>query len=83
MAMARASLVRSSLVLAAGTAGRHLPRSYGRDAGEAYARVSFKNERAFNVIAHVRDWEHAETVRRRCLQTVRFFVLQVDCKGPG
>ena len=29
-------------------------------------RVSFKPERVFNVIAHVRDWEHAETVRRRC-----------------
>ena len=32
--------------------------------------VSFKPEWAFNVIAHVRDWEHAETVRRRCLRTV-------------
>ena len=28
--------------------------------------VSFKPEWAFNVMAHVRDWEHAETVRRRC-----------------
>ena len=28
--------------------------------------MSFKPEWAFNVIAHVRDWEHAETVRRRC-----------------
>ena len=28
--------------------------------------MSFKPERAFDVIAHVRDWEHAETVRRRC-----------------
>ena len=28
--------------------------------------VSFKPEWAFNVIAHVRDWEHAETVRRHC-----------------
>ena len=53
-----------------GFRGRHLPSSYGRDAGEAYARVSFKPERAFNVIAHVRDWEHAETVHRRCLRTV-------------
>ena len=78
--------------LAAGTAaavqndgfrGRHLPSSYGRDAREAYARVSFKPERAFNVIAHVRDWEHAETVRRRCLRTVRGFVLQVECTGQG
>ena len=31
-----------------------------------HARVSFKLERVFNVIAHVRDWDHAETVRRRC-----------------
>ena len=58
-----------------GFRGRHHPSSYGRDAGEAYARVSFKPERAFNVIAHVRDWEHAETVRHRCLRTVRGFVL--------
>ena len=48
-----------------------------------HARVSFKPERAFNVIAHVRDWEHAETVRRRCLRTVRGFVLHVECTGPG
>ena len=61
--------------------GRHLPSSYGRDAGDAYARVSFKPERAFNVIAHVRDWEHAETVRRRCLRTVGGFVLEVECTG--
>ena len=35
------------------------------------------------VIAHVRDWEHAETVRRRCLRTVRGFALHAECTGPG
>ena len=91
--MAMARFVGAFLAgLAAGTAaavqndgfrGRHLPSSHGRDAGEAYARVSFKPERAFNVIAHVRDWEHAETVCRRCLRTVGGFVLQVECTRPG
>ena len=50
--------------------GRHHSSSCGRDAGETLVRVSFKPERAFNVIAHVGDWEHAETVRRRCPRTV-------------
>ena len=48
-----------------GARGRHPSSSWGEDAG-GHARVSFKPERAFNVIAHVRDWEHAETVRRPC-----------------
>ena len=42
----------------------------GTRGGETLARVSLKPERAFNVIAHDRDREHAETVRRRCLRTV-------------
>ena len=49
-----------------GFRGRHHSSSCGRDAGETLVLVSFKPARAFNVIAHVRDWEHAETVRRRC-----------------
>ena len=49
-----------------GSRGRHHSSFSGRDAGETCTRVSFKPERAFSVIAHVRDWEHAETVNRRC-----------------
>ena len=45
--------------------------------------VSFKPERAFKVIAHFGDWEHAETVRRRCLRTVGGLALHAECTGPG
>ena len=45
-------------------------KTQGRTRAAAFNRVSFKPERAFNVIAHVRDWEHAEMVRRRCPRTV-------------
>ena len=48
-----------------GSRGCHHSSSSGRDAGETRTQMSFKPERAFNVIAHVWDWEHAETVRRR------------------
>ena len=82
MAMARASLVRSSLawlhvsssgpctVCVPGAAGHNrwgvaetpLPvKTQGRTRDAAFNVVSFKPERAFKVIAHVRDWEHAET----------------------
>ena len=47
-----------------GSHERHHPSSSGRDAGETCTRVSFKPGWALNVIAHVRDWEHTETVRR-------------------
>ena len=33
--------------------------------------------------AHARDWEHAETVRRRCLGAVGGFALRVECTDPG
>ena len=88
MGMARASLVRSLLVWPQvlqqlyrmmASAGVIFPAPSGGTPG----RVSFKPERAFNVIAHVRDLEHAETVHRRCLRTVRGVVLQVECTGPG
>ena len=52
---------------------------WGRTRVAAFNRVSFKPERAFNVIA--RDWEHAETVRR--IRTVRGFALHAECTGPG
>ena len=97
--MARASLVRSSLawlhVLSSGPCTacglwscRPQPlgspaKTQGRNRDAVFNVVSFKPERAFKVIAHVRDWEHAETVRRRCLRTVRGFALHAECMGPG
>ena len=67
-----------------GVAETPLPaKTQGRTRVAVFNRVSFKPERAFNVIAHVRDWEHAETVRRRCLRTVRGFALHAECTGPG
>ena len=46
--------------------------------------MSFKPEWAFNVIAHVRDWEHAETVRRHWSKwTVGGFASETECTGPG
>ena len=59
-----------------GSRGRRLFSSCRKDAGRTFARVSFKLERAFEVIAHFRDWEHAASVRRRCqsgqLEPLRF-----------
>ena len=67
-----------------GVAETPLPaKTQGRTRVAAFNRVSFKPERASNVIAYVRDWEHAETVRRRCLRTVRGFALHAECTGPG
>ena len=48
-----------------GSRGRHHSSSCGRDVGRTSAWVSFKPEWAFNVIAHAKDWEDAETVRRQ------------------
>ena len=42
------------------------------------ARVSFKPERVFNVIAHVRDWEHAGSARAQC----DMWVNQHQCWDP-
>ena len=66
-----------------GVAETPLPaKTQGRNRDAVFNVVSFKPERAFKVIAHVRDWEHAETVRRRCLRTVRGFALHAECTGP-
>ena len=54
----------------------------GRTRDAALNVVSFKPERVFKVIAHVTDWEHAETVRRRCLRTVGGIALHAECTGP-
>ena len=62
---------------------RHSLRRHKAGPGPQFYSLSFKPKRAFNVIAHVRDWEHAETVRRRCLRTVRGFALHAECTGPG
>ena len=61
---------------AGGTSGRHV--------GETCAWVSFKPKLAFNVIAHVSDWEHAETVSPSLSKwTVGGFALRVECTGAG
>ena len=64
-----------------GVAETPLPaKTQGRTRDAVFNVVSFKPERAFKVIAHVRDWEHAG---RRCLWTVRGFALHAECTGPG
>ena len=92
MAMARASLVRSLVVWLQvlqqlyrmmAPQGVIIPAPAGGTPGSHTHVCLLKPEWVFNVIAHVRDWEHAETVRRRCLRTVGGFVLQVECTGPG
>ena len=37
----------------------------------------------FTVNAHVRDWGHAETVRRRCPRAVGGSAIRVECTDPG
>ena len=72
-----------SLELPAATVGewrrRPLPaKTQGRTRAAAFNVSVFSARAAFYVIAHVRDWEHAETVRRRCLRTVRGFALHAE-----
>ena len=46
-------------------------------------KMSDSQEGRTTLNAHARDWEHAETVRRRCLGAVGGFALRVECTDPG